>query len=144
MEKINKLLEKFCEEKNLELIFPKKKLQTCRNTDLLNKNKYSTFIIINEKNEEDLMIRDLENPIIQNMARENSLKNCFYCQFGCSIESNNFLRVIVVENDKKAYIFSEETISNELYCPDSDWDDDDGDWAGREAHNIRAFSLREK
>lgn len=125
METINKILEKFCEEKNVELIFPKQYLQACNNSELLNKEKHSIFIIIKEENENNLMIRDLENPIIKNLARENAPKKCFYCQFGCSIENNDFLRVIVIEDNKKAYVFSKETVSERLHCPDSGWGGED-------------------
>lgn len=124
MNTINKILEDFCIEKNLELIFPEEKLQACScSEDFLDNEKYSVFIIIKENKESDLMIRELRSPIIQNMSCENSPKNCFYCRFGCSIGNSDFLRVIIVEGKKKAYSFSKETISQELHCSSSDWND---------------------
>jgi hypothetical protein len=122
--KITSLLIAFCIEKKLPLVFSKKNLPSC--SKFLSDKKYSAFVIINEKHEDDLMVRDIHNCVVQGMARENAPKECFYCQFYVRIESGDIINLIVIEDNKVGYVFSKETLlvpEGKLRCPDSDWDD---------------------
>jgi hypothetical protein len=72
------------------------------------------------------MIRELKNPIIQGMSRDNAPKDCFYCQFGNNIENSAILRVVVIEDNQKIWVFQNKDFplsSNELKCPNSGFDD---------------------
>jgi len=122
--KIDSLIADFAKTKNLEIFYPTQKLAACSGVAF--EEKYSTYVIINEKNGEDLMIREFSNPIIQGMLRKNVPKDCFHCHIINRIEDGDFLIIIIIEDNKKIWVFQDKDFFSvkELKCPNSSWGDE--------------------